>query len=70
VFARAIWSLLGRNSGKVDKKRQKFDYCSRLGGCARTQRSHDDRRNLDAPYLTYMINKQLPEDAVEAKRIT
>jgi hypothetical protein len=22
------------------------------------------------PYLTYMINKQLPEDAVEAKRIT
>jgi hypothetical protein len=22
------------------------------------------------PYLTYMINKKLPEDAVEAKRIT
>jgi hypothetical protein len=22
------------------------------------------------PYLAYMINKQLPEDAVEAKRIT
>jgi hypothetical protein len=22
------------------------------------------------PYFTYMINKQLPEDAVEAKRIT
>jgi hypothetical protein len=22
------------------------------------------------PYLTYMINKQLPEDAVEAKKIT
>jgi hypothetical protein len=22
------------------------------------------------PYLTYMINKQLPKDAVEAKRIT
>jgi ribonuclease HI len=43
-----IGSLLGRNSGKVDKKHQKFDYCSRLGGCARIRRSHDDRRNLDA----------------------
>jgi ribonuclease HI len=30
------------------KKRQNFDYCSRLGGCARNRRSHDDRRNLDA----------------------
>jgi hypothetical protein len=30
------------------KKFKKFDYCSRLGGYARTRGSDDDRRNLDA----------------------
>jgi hypothetical protein len=56
VFTHAIRSILGGNSGKINKKCKKFDYRSRLGGYARDRGSNDD--------------KKLPEDAVEAKNIT
>jgi hypothetical protein len=48
MLTRAVWSILGGNSGKINKKCKKFDYCSRLGGYAGTRGSQDDRRNLDA----------------------
>jgi hypothetical protein len=70
VFTRAIWSILGGNSGKVNKKYQKFDYCIKLGATPEPEEVMMIEETWMQPYLAYMINKQLPEDAVEGKMIT
>jgi hypothetical protein len=70
VFTRAIWSILGGNSGKVNKKCQNSTTAAGSGATSEPEEVMMIEETWMQPYLAYMINKQLPEDAVEAKRIT
>jgi hypothetical protein len=77
VLARAIWSLLGKNIGKVEKSVKSSTTIVGSGAGAKNDESAAEPEEIMMiedtwmqPYLAYMINKKLPEDAVEAKRIT
>jgi hypothetical protein len=70
---------LGRNHRKINKK-QSFDYrgtrlapSNRLGAGKISIAEPEEVMMIEEtwmqPYLAYMINKTLPEDTVEAKRI-
>jgi hypothetical protein len=71
-------SLLGKNHRKINKEQQNFD----CGGTRPATGSGDGKTSTVKPeeiimiketwmqpYLAYMINKTLPEDTVQAKRI-
>jgi hypothetical protein len=71
---------LGGNYRKVNKRNQSFDYRRaslassnrpRAGssGAAEPEEVMMIEETWMQPYLAYMVNKTLPEDTVQAKRI-
>jgi hypothetical protein len=73
-------SLLGRNRREINKEQQNFDYrrasiapSNKLGDGNGSTSEPEEVMMIEEtwmqPYLAYMINKTLPEDTVEAKRI-
>jgi hypothetical protein len=76
-------SLLGRNHRVINKEQHNFDYrrtrlapSNRLGAGKPGQGSTSEPEEVMMieetwvqPYLAYMINKALPKDTVEARRI-
>jgi hypothetical protein len=80
VLTHTVRSFLGRNHRKINKKQQNFDYrgtrpapSNRLGARKASAAEPEEVMMIEEtwiqPYLAYMINKALPEDTVEAKRI-
>jgi hypothetical protein len=80
MLTRTARSLLGRNHQKINKKQQNFYYrgtrlapSNRLGAGKVSIVEPEEVMMIEEtwmqPYLAYMINKTLPEDTVEAKRI-
>jgi hypothetical protein len=79
MLARPARSLLGRNHRKVNKKQQNLDYRGTKSaptgsGAGKASAAEPEEvmmieETWMQPYLAYMINKTLPEDTVEAKRI-
>jgi hypothetical protein len=62
-------SILGRNHRETNKRKQKFEF-------RKTRPAYNSRLGVMMvevtwmqPYLAYMVNKTLPEDVVEARRI-
>jgi hypothetical protein len=83
MSARTARSFLGRNHQEINKGKQKFEfrktrpaYKSRLGASKAATESTTEPEEVMMvevtwmqPYLAYMVNKTLPEDVVEARRI-
>jgi hypothetical protein len=83
MSARTTRSLLGRNHREINKGEQKFEFrkakpaCnSRLGASKTGVESTAEPEEVMMvevawmqPYLAYTVNKTLPEDVVEARRI-
>jgi hypothetical protein len=83
MFAHTTRSFLGGNHREVNKRQQKFDSRGtksasddRLEGWKARNRKLGEpeevmmiKETWMQPYLAYMINKTLPEDIVEERRI-
>jgi hypothetical protein len=80
MLARTARSLLGRNHRKINKEQQTSTTeeqgqhqatCSgaRKASAAELEEVMMIEETWMQPYLAYMINKTLPEDMIEAKRI-
>jgi hypothetical protein len=72
-----IWSLLGRDSRKINKNvKSSTPAVDSVAGAKNDGRTPELEEVMMIeetwmqPYLEYMMNKKLPEDGVEAKRIT
>jgi hypothetical protein len=61
---------LGRNSRKINKNGKSSTTAADPGTTSETVEVMMIEETWMQPYLAYMMNKQLPEDTVEAKRIT
>jgi hypothetical protein len=60
---------LGGNSGRSIKSIKSSTTAADLGATPEPEEVMMIEETWMQPYLAYMINKQLPEDAVEAKKI-
>jgi hypothetical protein len=83
MFAHTTRSFLGGNHREVNKRQQKFDSRGTKSGSddrlegwkARNRKLGEPeevmmiKETWMQPYLAYMINKTLPEDIVEERRI-